>query len=189
MFTIRSAGTGTRYLEGYVCKFGDVVKFQGKPETVRQGAFRKLIDSGQEVACVYHHASGFRYGDNGAILGRRSAGTLKLTEDNIGLWVEVALPKTQYADEVWELVNRGDVKGGSYNFLEHSVIREQNGMNVFDEMYIDEVTVTPFPVNPNTTMKATQRAFGSEPAQNEQVLNSRRTRMNRLRARLALMEA
>lgn len=50
------------------------------------------------------------------ILGRRSAGTLRLTDTAEGLAFEIELPKTSYGDDVRQLVERGDLKAMSFGF-------------------------------------------------------------------------
>lgn len=51
------------------------------------------------------------------LLGRVSAGTLRLSTDAHGLEYEVDLPDTTYARDLSELVERGDVTGASFGFV------------------------------------------------------------------------
>jgi HK97 family phage prohead protease len=50
------------------------------------------------------------------VLGRRSAGTLRLHEDQRGLAFEIDLPQTMAAADLLVSVERGDVRGASFAF-------------------------------------------------------------------------
>lgn len=51
------------------------------------------------------------------LLGRLSVGTLRLNVDSRGLEYEVDLPNTSYANDLRELVERGDIDGASFGFV------------------------------------------------------------------------
>jgi HK97 family phage prohead protease len=55
--------------------------------------------------------------DPSALLGRLSAGTLRLSSDDHGLEYEVDLPDTTYARDLRVLVDRGDIDGASFAFV------------------------------------------------------------------------
>jgi len=50
-------------------------------------------------------------------LGRVSSGTLRISTDKRGLFYEVDLPNTTYANDLAELMKRGDVNQSSFAFL------------------------------------------------------------------------
>jgi HK97 family phage prohead protease len=52
------------------------------------------------------------------ILGRTSAGTLRLRQDERGLWSTIDLPSTQPARDLLQSVKRGDVRGQSFAFTD-----------------------------------------------------------------------
>lgn len=76
-------------------------------EVVRPGAFRKAVESKSDIIATFNH-------DPNRLLGRVSSGTLSLMEDNHGLRFEVQLP--EHAADIKELVQRGDLRGGSFTF-------------------------------------------------------------------------
>ena len=51
------------------------------------------------------------------MLGRVSSGTLRISTDKRGLFYEVDLPNTTYANDLAELMKRGDVNQSSFAFL------------------------------------------------------------------------
>nr|WGD95106.1 HK97 family phage prohead protease [Bacillus subtilis] len=55
--------------------------------------------------------------DPSKILGRTSAGTLKLEVDDIGLRFDVTLPNTQYASDLYENLRVGNISNCSFGFM------------------------------------------------------------------------
>lgn len=83
---------------------------KGKPfvETIAPGTFAKSLTEA-DVRSFYNH-------NPGQVLGRVSAGTLRVWEDERGLRYEVTPPDTAYARDLLELMRRGDVSGSSFTF-------------------------------------------------------------------------
>jgi HK97 family phage prohead protease len=87
------------------------------------------------------------------LLGRESAGTLRLKQDDKGLAVEIDLPDTSDGRDVGVLIQRGDLKGMSFGF---SVTKQEWDETVTPpkrtimavELY--EVTITADPAYPDT---------------------------------------
>lgn len=81
------------------------------------GGFRERIDPGafadtirrDDIVAYWQHRD---YG----VLGRRSAGTLRLNEDAVGLAVEVDVPDTTVGRDALVSVGRGDVSQMSFRF-------------------------------------------------------------------------
>ncbi|GLT01798.1 peptidase U35 [Sphingobium jiangsuense] len=78
-------------------------------EKVARGAFTESLKTSDVLAYFDH--------DRGRVLGRSSAGTLRLTEDDKGLAVEIDLPDTTDGRDVRELIDRGDISGMSFGFI------------------------------------------------------------------------
>jgi HK97 family phage prohead protease len=72
------------------------------------GAGKRSLDA-NDVFATFNH-------DNNNVLGRRSAGTLRLGEDDAGGWYEIDLPNTTVGRDLAELLKRGDVSGSSFTF-------------------------------------------------------------------------
>jgi hypothetical protein len=97
-------------LHGYAAVFNQPSEnLGGFREFIAPGAFKRTLDSNEDVRALLDH-------DTRLVLGRRSAGTLRLHEDTRGLAVEIDLPSTSYAKDAAELIRRGDVSQMSFGF-------------------------------------------------------------------------
>lgn len=88
-------------------------------ERVQMGAFAKHVAENADVVGLFNHAAD-------AVLGRRSAGTLRLNEDSVGLRYEIDLGDTVAGSDVAKMVERGDVTGSSFGFLPRGVKWQRN---------------------------------------------------------------
>ncbi len=110
---LRSAREGI--ISGYAAPFNSFSQdLGGFRETIRPGAFKRCLDSGADVRCLFNHSINL-------VLGRTKSGTLKLNEDGVGLFFTCKTPDTQTARDVCTLISRGDITGVSFAF---SVIRD-----------------------------------------------------------------
>jgi HK97 family phage prohead protease len=111
---IRSAG-GRRTIVGYASVFGSPTTLRDdgrvvQRETIAPGAFAHALKTRQDVRCLFNH-------DPSQLLGRTEAGTLRLREDDKGLWIECEPPDTELGRSVLAMIQRGDVTGQSFAFL------------------------------------------------------------------------
>lgn len=113
----RGAGLGVetraedtkRTLVGYAAIFDSDANIGGYwIERIAPGAFAGTI-AGDIRALVDH--------DPGRVIGRTKSGTLRLAEDARGLAVEIDVPNTTDGNDLWELVERGDISGMSFGFM------------------------------------------------------------------------
>ena len=84
---------------------GEIYGFR---EKIQRGAFDKSLKE-NSILALYSH-------DDRLVLGRTSSGTLKLRSTEAGLEYEIDLPDTDYANNLRELVRRGDVNQCSFGF-------------------------------------------------------------------------
>lgn len=82
----------------------------GFRERISPGAFARAIREGQDVRGLFNH-------DSNLILGRTSAGTMKISEDDKGLAYEITPPDSDQARALVESIRRGDVTGNSFSFM------------------------------------------------------------------------
>jgi HK97 family phage prohead protease len=81
----------------------------GFRERVSKNAFKKSLASRANVCALQNHDPNF-------LLGRTSTGTCRLTSDDTGLRMEVDLPQTSYAKDLFALVERQDLSQMSFAF-------------------------------------------------------------------------
>lgn len=97
-----------RTLVGYAAVFNSSADIAGWwTERIAPGAFARTI--GGDVRALVDH-------DMGRVIGRTVSGTLRLSEDSKGLLCEIDIPNTTDGNDLWELVDRGDISGMSFGF-------------------------------------------------------------------------
>ncbi|HBO8903674.1 TPA: HK97 family phage prohead protease [Pseudomonas aeruginosa] len=136
-----------RTLFGYAARFGEPTPIEGFTEIIQPGAFSRSLagPAAASIRAVYEHK-------DAALLGRVGAGTLRLTEDDVGLAFELDLPDTTVGRDVAELVKRGDVAGCSFGFVSGSERWEGATRHLLD-VDLHEVTITASPAYPSTTVQ------------------------------------
>lgn len=95
---------------GYASVFDRAADIGTFDEIVRPGAFARAVREKQDVRALINH-------DANHVLGRSSAGTLRMMEDDTGLKVEIDPPDTQAARDLMESMRRGDVSQMSFAFI------------------------------------------------------------------------
>jgi HK97 family phage prohead protease len=106
---LRLAAPEKRTIGGYAAKFNTPSKnLGGFIERIDSGFFNQSRGDGwPEVIARYNH-------DDNMLLGTTAASTLRLSVDNVGLQYEVDPPVSR--EDVYELVQRGDVVKSSFAF-------------------------------------------------------------------------
>jgi HK97 family phage prohead protease len=105
---VRAEGDGMT-LRGYAAVFNSPSQPLPFTETIERGAFSDSLKSRNDVKLLWNH-------DTGVVLGSTRAGTLRLTEDERGLFVEADLPNTQAGRDAAVSIQRGDVTAFSFGF-------------------------------------------------------------------------
>lgn len=143
-------------ISGYAARFGDETVIAGEfREVIKKGAFARSIRENDIVALLDH--------DSGRVLGRQSAGTLRLREDSIGLYFSLDLDdSTPEGLTAAGTVGRRDVSGCSFGFM----VRAEEWLEgdtrlplrVLTDIYCYEITLTAFPAYETTSAAVTSRA-------------------------------
>lgn len=81
----------------------------GVVERIMPGAFDKVIKSNADVRGLFNHDSNF-------VLGRTTAGTMRLKSNKTGLDYEIDPPDTTIARDLQVSLERGDISGSSFAF-------------------------------------------------------------------------
>lgn len=149
-FKTRKDGDNPR-IEGYFAVFNsDYEIFSGCTESIAPGAFTDELHS--DVRALIDH-------DTRLVLGRTTAGTLELREDEKGLWGGIDInPKDTEAMNLYARVERGDVSQCSFGFriLKESHEDRGNGRHHFtiEKVKLYEVSCCTFPAYEDTAISA-----------------------------------
>ena len=113
------------------------------------GAFDKTLNS--DVRALWNHNTQY-------VLGRSKNGSLSLKADDKGLFATIKLPNTQYANDLYELVQRGDIDQASFGFNINDEELEELASGGYrwrlKEVDLHEISVVTFPAYENTTVQA-----------------------------------
>lgn len=136
-------------IEGYAARFDSLsVDLGGFRETIQRGAFANSLKQAEsDPLALWNH-------DSSMPLGRRSAGTLELSEDRWGLKVKITGDRTSWAQDAAESVRSGTVKGMSFGFIAKSdrwQRVEGEWRRTLLEADLREVSLVPQPAYPQTT--------------------------------------
>jgi Escherichia/Staphylococcus phage prohead protease len=137
-------------IEGYFALYENETElFDGVYEIITKGAFDNTL--GNDIRALWNHNTQY-------VLGRNKSGTLEIKTDDKGLYGVVKLPKTQYAQDLYNLVQRGDVDQASFGFniLDEELEELASGGYRFrlKEVDLHEISVVTFPAYENTSISA-----------------------------------
>jgi HK97 family phage prohead protease len=106
---LRAEGDGNTFV-GYAAVFNSPSEPLPFIERIAPGAFAKSLRARkQDIKLYVNHNSDM-------VLASRRSGSLRLSEDSIGLRVEADLPDTSYARDLKDLMQRGIVDKMSFGF-------------------------------------------------------------------------
>lgn len=152
---MRQADGDKPQLSGYAAVFGEATEIAGIfRERIAPGAFADAVKR-DDVRALFNHDANF-------VLGRTTAKTLRLVEDDRGLRYEVDPPETTWARDLMVSVQRGDVNQSSFAF---EVTEEEWDYGVRGEMPLRtikavrlyDVSPVTYPAYESTTVSARSR--------------------------------
>ncbi|HEC61774.1 MAG TPA: HK97 family phage prohead protease [bacterium] len=147
---IRGEGDDPDHLEGHAAVFDQLSEdLGGFREKIEKGAFKKTIRK-SDVRALLNHDSNF-------VLGRTKAKTLKLKEDDVGLFTRIDPPDTQWARDLMESIERGDISQMSFGFrtiTDHWEIVNKENIRTLKEVELFDVSPVTFPAYPQTDIQA-----------------------------------
>jgi uncharacterized protein len=145
---IRKTGD-TPIVSGYAAVFEKLsLPLFGFREKIRLGAFENSIRSGN-VKALWNHNSDYP-------LASTKGKTLIVREDKRGLFFELQLPNTTWGKDAEESIRRGDTDGVSFGF--ETLVDEwdnsdpKNTIRTLVEVRLIEISPTPFPAYPDTSL-------------------------------------
>lgn len=106
---LRRGDDGAATVTGYAAVFNELsLDLGGFRERIDRGAFAESLKAHDQRAYWNHNSD--------IVLGRKSAKTLRLAEDEKGLKFELDLPDTSSGRDAAVLIERGDVRQMSFGF-------------------------------------------------------------------------
>lgn len=109
LFNIEERKEDSPKITGHAAVFDEIADIGGFfREKVAKGAFKQSIKD-DDVRALFNHDPNF-------VLGRNTAGTLELKEDDKGLAIRIDPPQTQFANDLMILMKRGDISQMSFAF-------------------------------------------------------------------------
>jgi HK97 family phage prohead protease len=148
--------SGKKYIEGlipYNSKslplWGDVI------EVIERGAFNRAVSGKETVLALWNH-------DDSRVLGSTVSGTLVLEDSEAGLVCRCAIPNTTYANDLYEIVSRGDIRTMSFGFIpEDWDYNQKEKTRTLKDARLDEVSFgVSFPAYPETKSEVSIRGGG-----------------------------
>lgn len=156
---IREDGAAPK-LQGYAAPFGSESEdLGGFREIIAPGAFADTLKTDDIRALVNHETR--------LVIGRTTAGTLRLWEDARGLGFEIDPPATTYAADLLVSIDRKDVTGMSFRFFVENSADERwakiggNWIRTVLKMRLVEVSPVTFPAYPASSVAS--RTVGDGP--------------------------
>ena len=139
---VSKLGTESGKLVGVAVAYGTRSQdLGGFVEIIEPGAFSKHLVTNPDVRCLYEH-------DKKDLLGRTTSGTLRLSDSQQELAVEIDPPATRAGADCVELVKRGDLSGMSFGFSvvkDHWDMKAKPPVRSVIEARLHEVTITSNP--------------------------------------------
>lgn len=139
-----------RIIEGYFALYEQETElFQDTFEIISKGAFDNTLSN--DIRALWNHSTQY-------VLGRSTSGSLELKLDDKGLFGTIKLPNTQYSNDLFELVKRGDVDQCSFGFNILNEDLEELASGGYrwriNEIDLHEISVVTFPAYENTSVQA-----------------------------------
>lgn len=172
---------GGKVLKGYAAKFNIRSLLMGNfYEIITPGAFADSLRT-EDIRALYNH-------DDLCVLGRTSAKTLTLVEDETGLYFECFIGDRSYERDLSISLERGDITGCSFGFIAEGETvdgESEDGYPIrrLDKIKLIEVSLgVTFPAYPDTTV-----ALRTIKAWRDQVIATRISKATSNRNRLKLL--
>lgn len=142
---------GSVMITGYAALFNSLSEnLGGFKEIIRPGAFNDSMEN--DVRALIDHESG-------KIIGRLSAGTLRIMQDEMGLKYEVDVPDTSHGRDLIISLGREDITGSSFGFMigmqQWMAEKTEDGLPIREIVNVSElIDVGPvtFPAYPDTSV-------------------------------------
>jgi HK97 family phage prohead protease len=139
-FEIRETDDGMQF-SGYAAIFNSDSEPLPFTERIAPGAFRGSLRNRNDIKLLWNHSTG-------DVLASTRSGTLRITEDARGLYVEADMAPTTVGNNARELIKRGDVDSMSFGFTVARGGDEWNSegtVRTLNRVSLHEVSIVAFP--------------------------------------------
>jgi HK97 family phage prohead protease len=139
-FEIRETDDGMQF-SGYAAVFNSDSEPLPFTERIAPGAFRGSLQNRNDIKLLWNHSTG-------DVLASTRSGTLRITEDARGLYVEADMANTTVGNDARELIKRGDVDSMSFGFTVARGGDEWNSegtVRTLNRVSLHEVSIVAFP--------------------------------------------
>ena len=145
---VRAADDGEApMVRGHAAVFNETSEnLGGFVERIAPGAFAASIGDGADVLALWSHRSD-------VVLGRTTAGTLSVREDDVGLAFDLSLPDTQAGRDLRVSLERGDVAHMSFGFVAERDAWDETGdvpVRTLEQVRLLEISPVAWPAYPQT---------------------------------------
>ncbi|MCL2440472.1 MAG: HK97 family phage prohead protease [Treponema sp.] len=144
---VRSSNSeGKKIIEGIIPYNSKSLPIWGTTEIIGRTSFNKTLSDKLEVRAMWNHNDNY-------ILGNTKSDTLILENSDAGLICRCELPNTSYANDLYEIIDRGDVKTMSFGFTPVKWEEDDKGKTrTLKEVQLHEVSFgVPFAAYPEST--------------------------------------
>jgi HK97 family phage prohead protease len=158
-FEVRSNDDGSVTMTGYAAKFNTRSQdLGGFVETIAPGSFTRSLENGADVKALFNH-------DPNIVLGRSTAGTLRLFQDDTGLRYEVDLPNTSAGRDLAVSLQRGDISQSSFAFRtisdDWSFDTDGRELRTLHDLELRDVSPVTYPAYLDTDSGIAQRSLAA----------------------------
>jgi HK97 family phage prohead protease len=148
VFDLRVESRGvSRVIRGHAIVFDRLSEnLGGFREKIAAVAVDRTLTDGVDLRALVDH-------DSARIIGRMSAGTLRVEKDGQGLRVEIDPPETTTGQDIVESIRRRDVQGMSFAFrtvADEWDFKADPPVRTVTDMLVREVSIVTFPAYPQT---------------------------------------
>jgi len=129
----------TLKLSGYVNKWDDISECYS--ERIAKGAFSKTLQEKSRILVCYNHDISTAMATTENVEG---AGSLRLSEDNIGLYFETELLDVSEARDCVKRINGNVLSGMSFGFYPIKTRKvEVNGRSITEQLEVELIEISP----------------------------------------------
>ena len=145
----KRSGESEGVITGYIAKYEEPAEFQGRSEVVDKGAFARFLRSERLIPALYDHNPDVE-------LAHMRDGGVRLWDDGIGMMYRIKAGAGGAWDTIRSAIDAGTRMGCSFYFdpYRSKVFIDHEGRRHLNDLWLNEVTITPRPVYKQTSVTA-----------------------------------